>query len=136
MFVRVTNSFWPEFDGLYTPKEGKAWDGVPQWLGPIDPEEEANQSLKVVESRRNGIWFRSEGHWRIGRRNHYFYISENTLGYPPATGEGFIWESAHAFYTRKGNADTAEQYCEKGHPKAAQIQVTWEYPFGHPERPK
>lgn len=142
-YVRVTNSFWPELDGLYVPMGGSSWDGLPQWTL-LTAEEEAKQSVNdKSEGGRFGIWWRNEGHWRMGRRNHYFHIADsgksegNTADYPPATDEGAIWESAHGFYTKKGDQQAADKLCEKGHPDwGATVQVTWEYPFGHPKRSK
>lgn len=142
-YVRVTNSFWQELDGLYVPRAGSSWDGLPQWTL-LTAEEEAKQSVNDnSEGGKFGIWWRNEGHWRMGRRNHYFHIADsgksegNTADYPPATDEGAIWESAHGFYTKKGDQQAADKLCEKGHPDwGATVQVTWEYPFGHPKRPK
>lgn len=142
-YVRVTNSFWQELDGLYVPRAGSSWDGLPQWTL-LTAEEEAKQSVNDNEGEKFGIWWRNEGHWRMGRRNHYFHIADsggksegNTADYPPATDEGAIWESAHGFYTKKGDQQVADKLCEKGHPDwGATVQVTWEYPFGHPKRPK
>ncbi|GMH58326.1 hypothetical protein TrST_g9609 [Triparma strigata] len=140
-YVRVTNSFWPELEGLYVPKGGSSWDGMPLWTL-LTAEEEAKQCVDdKSEGGRFGIWWRNEGHWRMGRRNHYFHIADsgksegNIADYPPATDEGAIWESAHGFYTKKGDRQAADKLCEKGHPDwGATVQVTWEYPFGHPKR--
>jgi hypothetical protein len=129
MHVRICNSYWPEFDGLYVPKGGGSWDGLPQW-SQLTAEEETKLTKQFVPEKGqggNGIWWRAEGHWRIGRRNHYFYIAENTSDFPPATDEGAIWESAHGFYSRKGDQNSADKLCEKGHPGGkAMVQVTWE----------
>jgi hypothetical protein len=138
MFVRVTGSFWPEFDGLYHPQG--AWDGLPEWCQ-LSAEDEAKQRVPAEgqQKGRNGIWWRKEGHWRIGRRNHYFFIADGDKDgtYPPVAD----WEAAYGFYRRKGKKAVADKYCQKGHPslrilgkKPVKVKLAWEYPFGHPER--
>ena len=140
MFLRVTNSFWPEFDGLYHPTG--AWDGMPQWAQ-LSSEDVANQRVPAHYNGgpRNGIWWRREGHWRMGRRNHYFFIADgDKKGTYPPVGASANWEAAYGFYERIGKKAIADKYCKKPHhghslfekKKAVGVQLAWEYPFGHP----
>jgi hypothetical protein len=129
--VRVAYSFWPELDGLYVPHGETSWDGLPQW-NQLTADEEAKgweDYRNKKGSGGNGIWWRNEGHWRMGRRNHYFYISDTVSDFPPATDEGAVWESAEGFYTRKGNSQAADKLCQSGHPDGINttVTVTWEY---------